>query len=192
MVGAVGSLCSAIEELLGHPAGGGAPVKQSGSIFPDQIKRFALMPPQDQGQTNACGTTSLAMSMSYLLGREIDHGRIDEDIRRLDGFSSPNDLVAYARDAGLNAEMYNHGSPEELARFVDKGVPTQILVSVDGSGDMSSMHYVVVTGYERDSAGKLAFTILNPAGGCVETWGAAELEEKWGDTPAGFIAVNRF
>lgn len=71
-------------------------MKERGSIFPDSAESSEPMPPQKQGNTNACGTTSLAMIMSYLLGRHIAHEQIDDEIRRLDSFSSPNDLVVYA------------------------------------------------------------------------------------------------
>lgn len=69
MVAAVGSLSSAIEQLFKQSGRGGAPVKERGSIFPDSAESSETMPPQKQGNTNACGTTSLAMIMSYLLGR---------------------------------------------------------------------------------------------------------------------------
>ncbi len=146
--------------------------------------RTNAMPLLNQGATNGCGTTSLAMVMTFL-GVDRTQGEIDDEIRRQDIFSSPNDLVEYARDAGLNAEMYNYGTPEELAHFVDLGIPTQILTTADGSGDASKMHYVVITGYDVASDGTIAFEVQNPWG-IVETWTADELEKRWGNTPFGF------
>ena len=63
------------------------------------------MPDYYQGQTNGCGTTSLAMIMSYL-GIPETQGDIDGAIRRMDIFTSPTDILDFAR-----IEM-NHFDPE--------------------------------------------------------------------------------
>src|SRR6185436_14787268 len=42
------------------------------------------MPFLDQGTTNGCGTTSLAMITSYLTGRPISQAQVDHEVRRMD------------------------------------------------------------------------------------------------------------
>src|SRR5438270_11413614 len=50
------------------------------------------MPDYYQGQTNGCGTTSLAMIMSYL-GIPETQADIDGAIRRMDVFTNPTDIL---------------------------------------------------------------------------------------------------
>lgn len=172
-------------QLLESPNGGGGspgPKYAENTILNDAGRQ--QMPLLNQGQTNGCGTTSLAMIMTFL-GEMRTQADIDTEVRRRDIFSAPNDLVEYARDAGLNAEMYNHGTAAELAHLVDQGIPTQILTTADGSGDASRMHYVVITGYEVEKDGSLSFEVHNPWG-VKQTWTAEQLEERWGNVPYGF------
>jgi hypothetical protein len=56
--------------------------------------------PQGQGGTNACGTTSLAMLLTYW-GKPTDHVKIDQAIRRMDMPTSPDDVVRYAESQGM-------------------------------------------------------------------------------------------
>jgi hypothetical protein len=182
----IGSMANAIDRLnLFQPLGETPPpsLKQDhNSIF--NAEGSATMPLLDQGRTNGCGTTSLAMVMTFL-GQPRTQAEIDDAVRRQDIFSTPNDLAEYARDAGLSAEVYNHGTAAELAHYVDLGIPTQILTTADGSGDASKMHYVVITGYDVATDGSLSFDVQNPWG-IRETWTADELERRWGNTPFGF------
>jgi hypothetical protein len=169
-----------------------APAVRPGTIFPDGVNR---MPVMVQGQSNACGTTSLAMILSFLTGTTIDRHDIDHQIRRLDVFSSPRDLITYARQAGLPAEGYNHGSQEELTRFIDAGTPCQLLISADGSHDLSRLHMVVAVAHRPDPlTGGDLFLLHNPARGTVELPGP-ELERLWAGPAVGFdryfIAVGR-
>ncbi|MFC1642839.1 hypothetical protein ACFL5O_09175 [Myxococcota bacterium] len=66
------------------------------SIFAENVD---TMPFYYQGSTNGCGTTSLAMLMAFLQKRPVNREAIDREICRGDGFSSPTDLVRYAREA---------------------------------------------------------------------------------------------
>jgi hypothetical protein len=152
------------------------------TILPDDGQ--ATMPLLNQGRSNGCGTTSLAMILTFL-GVERTQTEIDAEMRRQDIFAAPNDLAQYARGVGLNAKMYNHGTAQELVHFVDQGVPTQILTTADGSGDPAKMHYVVITGYERQQDGSVSFEVQNPWG-VHQTWSAEELDARWGNTPFGF------
>src|SRR5581483_11886772 len=86
------------------------------------LPHVASMPFDAQGSSNACGTTSLAMVMSYLGVPETKEA-IDAVIRRMDIFSSPEDLVDFAREHGLQGQGYNNGSWGDIETFVGRGEP---------------------------------------------------------------------
>jgi hypothetical protein len=58
-----------------------------------------------QGRANACGTTTLAYVLRYLLGEGApDRFQIDRSVRRADIFSAPQLLGRYAERLGLKRE----------------------------------------------------------------------------------------
>ena len=133
---------------------------------------------QNQGHTNACGTTSLANVMTYW-GMPRTHDQIDKSIRPFDMFSAPDKLVSYARDNGLRAELKNDASLEDLAHAVDQGSPPIVLIDPD-SDKNANMHYITVTGYSRDANGKIdQLAIADSAGGYRYTTPAADFQKKW-------------
>src|SRR5882672_2098048 len=79
----------------------------------------SVMPPVDQGDTLACGTSSLAMIMNYL-GVHVSRQDIDSEVRRVDQGAMPQPLIDYAREHGLEAEGYNHGSWDEIKSYIDR------------------------------------------------------------------------
>jgi hypothetical protein len=139
-----------------------------------------------QGQSNACGTTALAMILSHVTGTSIDRHDIDAQIRRFDVFASPLDMMDYARRAGVAAEGYNHGSKDQLERFIDAGVPTELVISADGSHALSRLHCVVPVAHHPDpTTGEEIFTLHDPARGRIEVpW--SELDRQWSGPPVGF------
>ena len=152
-----------------------------------EIPNEDSMPFYNQGSTNGCGTTSLAMIMTYLTGQPITQGDIDKAIRRMDVFTSPGDLLEFARDKGLAAEGYNNGTWEEMKGFIDQGLPCQALISADGSSNPGSMHYIAITGYGTDPAtGKEFVTFHDPATGAEGKLGLDEFKQKWSAPPLGF------
>jgi hypothetical protein len=166
----------------------GAPVTSTlgtpHTIFPGNVD---TMPIIDQGDTNGCGTTSLAMILSHLHNRPYTREEIDAAIRRTDVFTSPQHIVQYSRNQGLASEGYNHGSAEELRGFIDQGIPVQLIVSADGSGDVGKLHYVAVVGYYTDPAGNMTGVRVHNSGtGQVEDWDMNELEQKWGNAKPSF------
>jgi len=74
-----------------------------------QLPNVANMPFFQQGSSNGCGTTSLAMVMTYL-GVPETKAQIDAVIRQLDIFTSPEDMTAFATSHGLQAQGYNNGA----------------------------------------------------------------------------------
>jgi hypothetical protein len=155
---------------------------------PASLRSGALdtMPLFYQGQSNACGTTALAMILSHVTGTSIDRHDIDAQIRRFDVFASPLDMMDYARRAGVAAEGYNHGSKEDLERFIDAGIPTELVITADGSHALSRLHCVVPVAHHPDpTTGEEIFTLHDPVRGKTEVpW--SELNRQWSGPPVGF------
>jgi hypothetical protein len=147
------------------------------------------MPFYDQGHTNGCGTTSEAMILTYLLGRPVQPYDIDHQIRTVNSFTSPEDMVRYAQRQGLSAEMYNHGTLNELEGFVARGIPCQVMISDDKSGDLSTLHYVDVVGFGKDALNRDCVVVHDPArpdGGRAQYMLLKDFTDKWSTPPAGF------
>jgi hypothetical protein len=129
------------------------------SVTPDPatevlLPNVASMPFDFQGTSNACGTTSLAMLMTYLGVPETKEA-IDSVIRRMDIFSSPEDLMTFARDRGLQAQGYNHGAWPDIEGDAGLGVPCILLIKIRG------FHYVVVTGHGTDPTNSQRYAVLH-------------------------------
>jgi predicted double-glycine peptidase len=76
-----------------------------------QLPNVGNMPFFQQGSSNGCGTTSLAMVMTYL-GVPKTKDQIDSVIRQLDIFTSPEAMTGFATSHGLQAQGYNNGAWE--------------------------------------------------------------------------------
>lgn len=134
------------------------------------------------GVTNGCGTTSLAMILSAWKDQPGAYTRekIDASIRRFNLPTSPQNIVGYAERQGFRAVAQNNGSVADLKKFIDQGVPVQIMFDPDGDGSDSILHYVVVTDYEADEKGNVkSLTIANPWGGEIESVPVDEFKARW-------------
>ncbi|WP_224249870.1 C39 family peptidase [Hyalangium gracile] len=144
---------------------------------------------QDQGNTNACGTTSLANVLTHW-GQPTTHEQVDKDIRHFDMFTAPDRLVDYARDHGMRAELKADASVDDIARMVDQGVPPIVLMDPD-SGSNASLHYVTVSGYNRDASGNISeLVIADSAGGDRYTMPIEEFQKKWDNLELGGIGTG--
>ena len=122
---------------------------------PTNIPQYGLnVVPIDQGNTNGCGTTSLAMVMNYY-GQQVSREQIDKDIRQGDVFTSADNILSWAAGHGMRAEMKNEASLEDLASMIDQGVPVITLIEPSDPNDLN-LHYEVVTGYTRGPDGKIS------------------------------------
>lgn len=132
---------------------------------------------------SACGTTSLAMIIRFLLpGSRICPEDIDAEIRRLPGmFSSPPDLIAYARKMGLNARQYNDSQISDVAELVNQGIPVMALLDLtpDNALDTDRWHWVVVVGVEGTPP-DTTLRINNPWGD-QEEWTSRDFSKEWAD-----------
>jgi hypothetical protein len=144
---------------------------------------------QDQGATNACGTTSLANVMTHF-GKPRTHEQIDESIRAFNMFTAPDKLVEYARGNGMRSEIKTDASLDDLAKMVDQGVPPIVLMDPDADNN-ANLHYVTVTGYNRDASGKITdVAIADSAGGRRYTMPAAEFQAKWDNLKMGGVPTG--
>src|SRR5262249_27737635 len=141
------------QPIITDGGGGGGGGSTPPSTGYHTLPNVGNMPYFDQGTANACGTTSLAMIMSYL-GVPETKDQIDAEIRRWNTFTSPEDLVDFARSKGLEAEGYNNGSWEDVKSQIDQGHPVQCMIQADydyGDGTaIHGQHYVAITGYGTD------------------------------------------
>jgi hypothetical protein len=151
------------------------------------------MPPVDQGNSNACGSSSLAMIMNYL-GVPVSRQDIDREIRRVDQGLPPQPLIDYAREHGLEAEFYNHGSWDELKGFIDRGIPVQAQINTEADGSKTHMHWVAVVGFRTDpKTGEEQIGFRNSADkGKVDWMSRAEFEKKWSHPLDGAGYDNSF
>lgn len=145
--------------------------------------------PQNQGATNACGTTSLAMLLTYW-SKPTDHFAIDKEIRQYDLPTAPDDIVSYANSRGMRASLKSDAGLEDIAKMIDQGVPVETLIdplnpydpnnSVIDHGD-TVLHYVTVTGYDRDAKGKITDVDISDPAGVHYKVSADKFNEAWSD-----------
>ncbi len=139
----------------------------------------------NQGDTNGCGTTSLAMSLNCLsnrCGRGTPYTReqLDFNNRELDCFSSPLMLCREARRRGYHAEAYNNMSFDEVRYHLDRNHPVMALIQ---AGE-NSLHYVVIRGYEVDPAhpndlSRARYHISDPATGSSRWQSVDSFHQEW-------------
>lgn len=144
-----------------------------------------------QGSSNACGTTCLAIAL-HRLGIEIPRTQIDREIRNFNLFTPPTALAGYARGQGLQADVYNHGSFEQLQADLAAGRQILVLTDVGGydqnrdltrgsSADLDT-HWLVVTGVSVENGQRLVH-YDNPWG-TKETLPWDRFEALWRDVHA--------
>jgi len=129
-----------------------------------QLPNVSNMPFYLQGTSNGCGTTSLAMTMTYL-GVPETKDQIDAVIRQINIFSSPDDMMDFATSHGLQAQGYNNGSWENIESCIPLGQPCICLINAnytypDGS-DINGFHYVAITGFGVDPTNNQRYAILH-------------------------------
>jgi uncharacterized protein YvpB len=190
----------ALKQDQGAVAGGGArsrmalpgsPAKAPQGPMPRDVRDFGKYL-EDQGDTNGCGTTSLAMMLSYWKGEPKAYTRekIDEKIRTgpdAMAFSSPDNLEGYAKDQGFRSNAISGGSMDQLKGYLDKGVPVQVLYDPNNDGGDTLLHYVNVVGYTGKGDDIDQLTIADPATGETSNVDREEFEARWNDLELGGV-----
>lgn len=151
-------------------------LSQAGARDVSDIARFM----EDQGTTNGCGTTSLGVLLNFWKNEEglFNREMIDQSIRAGNMFTSPDNIVSYARERGFRSAVQNNSTLDDLKGYVAQGVPVQVLID-PGKGSDATLHYVNVVGYD---AARDEFLIADPNDGPqqgLRRMGAAEFEQKW-------------
>ncbi|GIW22431.1 MAG: hypothetical protein KatS3mg068_1438 [Candidatus Sericytochromatia bacterium] len=134
----------------------------------NSVKKEINFKIDDQGNTNSCGTTSLASVLKYHGVNVKDHWEIDKSIRstKFDFFTTPGDIVSYAKSKGMKAGMKNNSSIEDITNYIDKGLPVMALIDPGSNKYDTGLHWIVINGYERDEKGNVnKLKISDPSGG---------------------------
>jgi predicted double-glycine peptidase len=131
------------------------------------------------------GTTTLAEIMTYL-GVPMTEADIDKAIQRNDeSAASPEDMLRFARDNGLEAEEYNNATWDDLTTQIDQGHPVQAAISYGGKSDIVSsneLRYINVVGHGTDPAtGEEYITYRDPADGADHQMSRSDFEKLWGN-----------
>lgn len=129
-----------------------------------------------QGPANACGTTTLAYVLRYLLGPSApDRERIDRIVRRANIFSAPRLLAAYARRRGVEAQVYNGMDLDQALALVDRGIPVMVLTDTTPLNleDTANLHWVCIVAHDSDQ-----IAVYNPHG-FQEALDRASFEAHW-------------
>lgn len=164
---------------------------------PNRVSNLDV-PRVDQGNSNACGTTSMTMILQFW-GHNVTRQQVDANIRRsnlADMPTAPDLIVLNARARGMRAELQTGSSLDDLARMVDAHVPVQVLLDpMDENGRFDSsdvnLHYMVVTGVERDAQGRVTHVLGNdPAGGGTFRHTAENFERAWSNLKLKGVPVG--
>ena len=102
---------------------------------------------------NNCGPATLTMNLSYF-GHPLDQAEVGAALRRHpdDKNVGPQELVAYARSQGFEAQVRVNGSVRLLRRLLSNGIPVLIETWHEDQGEEGLGHYRLLTGYD-DAAG---------------------------------------
>lgn len=143
----------------------------------------------NQGSTNACGTTSLAAVLRYYGYSVKDHWEIDKTIRstRFDFFTTPHGIIDYANSKGLRTGLKLNSNLKDLANMIDQGVPVMVLTdSTPENKTDFYLHWQVVTGYKKDRTGNIdKLIIADPSSGSVDETDANEFLKEWSNIKLG-------
>lgn len=103
--------------------------------------------------TNWCGQYATYAILKQHFGKDISFKDFYQEVNPAGIFSSPDDLVRYAREQGVPAGKHNNSTLSDLKAQLDAGNPVTIL----GTGSSGKIpHYIAVTGYTTDEHGNIA------------------------------------
>ncbi|MEM2998382.1 MAG: CARDB domain-containing protein [Thermoproteota archaeon] len=126
-----------------------------------------------QGDTSACGTTSLAAILRYLSRKDstiYNHDIVDKEIRGggyFDIYSEGFSIARYASERGFEARVYVDGTFDDIKRFINMGIPVEMCITTSGShGPMNVMdgHWIVAVCYWEDPNYGTMIGYYNPWG----------------------------
>ena len=148
---------------------------------------------EDQGATGGCGTTSLAMVLSYWRGTPgwTSRQALDRTCRRVDVGLTPGIVVRQARRLGWRAAAAQARSVADLRPWLDAGAPVILLIENGPRRGSGRLHFVVALALKPDAAGRpAALRLADPQGGTIRDMPLAELAWRWRRLRAGAIATG--
>jgi hypothetical protein len=123
-------------------------------------------------------------------GMPRNHDQIDDSIRAFEMFTAPDKLVEYARNNGMRADMKVDANLNDIAKMVDQGAPPIVLIDPDQDNN-AVLHYVTVTGYNRDAQGNISELIIaDSAGGNRYAMSAEEFQKQWDNLKLGGVPTG--
>ncbi len=130
---------------------------------------------------NWCGQYATYAILKQHFGKDISFKDFYQEVNPAGIFSSPDDLVRYARKQGVPAGKHNNSTLSDLRAQLDAGNPVTIL----GTGSSGKIpHYIAVTGYTTDENGNIAS--LKVVDSCyMREIPVDEFKEMWGDPLGG-------
>jgi hypothetical protein len=158
-----------------------------------------------QGNTNGCGTTSLAMALNCLTamnsGKDslVTQEQLDRK-RPFDTYCAPGTLVQLAQEHGFYARQYNASDFLELKNHLNQGhIIIALHNAINSKGKPGPLHYVVINGYQDDPDPKQQKLFIVDPGRKGSSQAKLELAysdfcKYWDRPKLGFfpIGVNRF
>jgi hypothetical protein len=133
-------------------------------------------------ETNACGSIALWLALGQFGRATQDWRQLDAELRPWTLGTSPGVLVDGARDRGLQANVYNHGTFDELERETRHGRAVLVMVEVEP-------HWLRVKRAWRDSLGRKWVESENP-GGLREVLRYEAFESHWRDQRLGAVPTG--
>lgn len=172
------------EDLLNASVRGVRPDAGAAEVpFPSDGPRVLGVKPQEQ-VGNGCGTTSLAMALTYATGAPVTERQVDAEIRLTDIYTSASNMRDSAGRRGIDGRLLNNLTDAEVVDALDRGRPVLFLTDMtpEDPADVARMHWRVIDGYEWKGAA-LQLHVVDPWG--VAYWRSwSELQPYWANIKA--------
>jgi hypothetical protein len=135
--------------------------------------------PQQTYTGNGCGTCTVAMALSYILGRSVTQAQIDALVRHADIFASPHNMCSAARQFDVSSRMVNRLTRAEVISNLEAHRPICIFSNMAPEDPKNSgqLHWRALDGY-RYVGKALQLHVVDPEG--VSSWQTWEdLQPTW-------------
>lgn len=113
------------------------------NIYNDGTVAISNVPFVKQGNDNTCAQAVMAMVLSYW-GKTVNYQQIINETNPSNMPTDVNTISSYLTKKGLKAQDYQKASLNYLKSLINEGKPAIVLLDY---GSVSTVHYVVVTGY---------------------------------------------
>lgn len=174
----------------GMAVGGAGSARMAVGTGDDNVRTSELGTVPQRQSGNGCGTCSTAMALTTVLGRQVNQSQVDQHVRRMDIFTSPDNIGRAAEEFGIDSRMVNNLTPDEIMSNIDAGRPICFLsdMTPENTGDVATLHWRVIDGY-RQEGDDMQYRVVDPHG--MANWiSASDLEAQWGNIEAGHMGTG--